>query len=46
MYGIVWTLFFILIAIPMLAISAGVALVILSWFDKISKEIFFKRYRR
>ena len=46
MYGIVWTFFFILIAIPMLAISAGVALVILLWFDKISKEIFFKRYRR
>lgn len=28
MYGIVWIFFFILVAIPMLAISVGVALVI------------------
>ena len=42
----VWGFFFTLIAIPMLAISVGIALVILSWFDRISKDLFFKRYRK
>lgn len=46
MYGIVWGFFFMLVAIPMLAISVGIALVILSWFDRISKDLFFKRYRK
>ena len=46
MYGIVWGFFFMLVAIPMLAISVGIALVIFSWFDRISKDLFFKRYRK
>lgn len=46
MYGIVWGFFFMLIAIPMLAVSVGIALVILSWFDRIGKDLFFERYRK